>query len=91
MFEFTTIEDCGDYRPIDKNFHVYQIFKVPMPLHKIQGLADRPGFEWRWDRLAPCECGSKDFILLPIWSTAVKQGGKHYLVCAHCGGGGAHL
>jgi hypothetical protein len=36
-------------------------------------------------RLAPCACGSLSFVLLPMHSKAVKEGGKRYMFCLDCG------
>jgi hypothetical protein len=36
-------------------------------------------------RVGPCECGCLDYILLPVWSKAVKEGGKRYMNCVNCG------
>jgi hypothetical protein len=36
-------------------------------------------------RLGPCECGSLSWILLPMHSKPVKEGGKRYIVCLDCG------
>lgn len=36
-------------------------------------------------RLGPCECGSLSWILLPMHSKVVKEGGKRYMFCLDCG------
>jgi hypothetical protein len=84
------VEECEDYRPIKpKRPRVYRIFKQEMSFDQLKNTAEWEG--WTFERIGPCECGSIDYILMPAWSSAVREGGKDYLICAHCGGNGGHL
>jgi len=90
LYEKKIIHGCGDYISLtNKQPRVYQITKTAMTLTQLK---DRAGWnDWDFSRLGPCECGSVDYIILPTWSEAVREGGKDYLICAHCGGSGMHL
>ena len=69
----------------------YYIHEVKSALLSVYQIQDRFMKDFTWDRLSPCECGSKSYILLPEYSKCVQEGGKNYLICMHCGGAGMHL
>ena len=39
-------------------------------------------------RVGKCACGSSNWILIPVWSKMVREGGKRYLRCVDCGASG---
>lgn len=70
---------------------IYEIKGRPL---KIGEVLRASGFKMTEDemekRIGLCECGCDSWILLPIWSKGVKDGGKRYMNCVDCGRSG-HL
>ena len=73
---------------------IYAVSETPLTLGEVQKASRFSGSKYCWqeeERMSPCECGSTEWILVPVTSEMVKQGGKRYLICLHCGSGGMHL
>ncbi|MFA5790613.1 MAG: hypothetical protein WC976_06105 [Caldisericia bacterium] len=76
-------------------YKIYAVSDKPLELGEVEKTSGFSSPDYLWteqERMSPCsECGSTAWILVPTTSEMVRQGGKRYLICLHCGSGGMHL